>query len=171
MQARISATKGGGKASAGAKPAPTSASPPAEKPGVVQTQPKFESMSARTSAAGLSSPFATPVEGGGLFSNSPSFLDGRGEGDRTGEADDAAAWLEREKEQREQRERARREEEERWVESVKSSGGVAVALLCSVLLSFGDDYSGRCDTFVGTVFEQRGKRGRSKKAPRDCRNK
>lgn len=107
--------KGGGKVPAGAKRAPTSASPPAEKQGVVQAQPLFDSLSAaRPSAAGLSSPFATPV-GGGLFSNSPSFLDGEDGGDkaRAGEEDEAAAWLAREKEQREQRERARREEEER----------------------------------------------------------
>eukprot|EP00903_Cladosiphon_okamuranus_P009223 g8806.t1 len=115
IQARISAKKGGGKEPAGAKPAPTSASPPSEKVGVVQTQPQFESLSARTPAAGLSTPFATPSDGGGLFSNSPSFLDDEdGSGKtRAGEKDEAAAWLEREKEQREQRERARREEEER----------------------------------------------------------
>lgn len=116
-QARISATKGGGKEPAGAEPAPApapaSAFPPvSEKPGV------FEAPSARPpAAAGRSSPFATPAEGGGLFSNSPSFLDGEDGGDqaRAGEEDEAAAWLEREKAQREQRERARREEEERWV--------------------------------------------------------
>lgn len=115
VQARISATKGGGKAPAGGKPATTSATPSAEKLGAIQTQPLFEPVSARPAAAGLSTPFAAPVEAGGLFSNSRSFLDGEIGGDtaRAGEDDDAAAWLEREKEQREQRERARREEEER----------------------------------------------------------
>lgn len=106
--------KGGEQVPAGAKPAPTSAGPPADKLGAVQTQPQFESLSARPPAAGLSSPFATPVEGGGVFSSSPLFLDGEGGGDnaRIG-ADDETAWLERDKEQREQRERVRREEEER----------------------------------------------------------
>eukprot|EP00752_Nemacystus_decipiens_P009599 g8576.t2 len=116
IQARITAAKGAGKGAAGAKPAPTSAVPPPEKPGVVQAQPLFEAPSARPPAAGLSSPFAaTPAEGGGLFSNSPSFLDGEDGRDKAKAAEEAeaAAWLEREKAQREQREKARREEEER----------------------------------------------------------
>lgn len=140
-QARISAKKGGGKEPAGAKPAPapTSAAPPAEKPGVVETQPLFDAPSTRPAAAGRSSPFATAVEGGGLFSNSPSFLDGGDGGDRAragAEEDEAAAWLEREKAQREQREKARREEEERWVGLVKQAPVESCGcwgLLCDVL--------------------------------------
>lgn len=120
VQARISATKGGGEAPAGAKPAPTSANPPTEKLGVVQTQPLFDSLSVGPPAAGLSSPFATPGGGAGVFSSSASFLDDEGNQARTGADDEGAAWLEREKEQRERRERARREEEERWVDLVKS---------------------------------------------------
>ncbi len=102
-QARIAATKGGGKAATDAKPVRTSANPPktkTEKQGTVETQSLFESPPARAPTVGLSSPFESV----------PSFLDGD---DKADAGDEAADWLEREKEQRDQRERARREEEER----------------------------------------------------------
>lgn len=112
-QARIAARKGGGKAATDAKPVPTSTNAPkakAEKKGTSETQSLFESPPGRAPAVGLSSPFATSGGSSGVFSSSPSFLDGHG---KANAGDEAADWLEREKEQRDERERARREEEER----------------------------------------------------------
>ncbi|CAM9981145.1 unnamed protein product [Pylaiella littoralis] len=131
IQARIATAKGGGGSAPRPAP-PTNASPPApaaQPRETVQTQPRFEAPLARAPAAGLSSLLATPGgDGGGLFSDSPSFLDGADEGGKTAAVaaavtgagaepgaggDMASTWLEREKEQRDKRERARREEEER----------------------------------------------------------
>lgn len=112
-QARIAAMKGGGEAPTDAKPVPTSTNAPkseAEKQGTVQKQSLFDSPPAKAPAVGLSSPFGTSGAGSGVFAGSSSFLD---RDNKANTGDEAADWLEREKEQRDQRERARREEEER----------------------------------------------------------
>ncbi|CAM9412406.1 unnamed protein product [Scytosiphon promiscuus] len=112
IQARISARNGNGAAPSVGKPAQTTAPPPTPTkgtPATVQAQPRaFE-----TPTAGLSSPFAAPPVGGGAFSTDSRGPGAGSVGGDVGASDDEAAWLEREKVQREERERARREEEQR----------------------------------------------------------